>query len=110
MDKGQLITEARILAPKSSLRIRHSYFTPRTSCFLMATIGLDATYAVEPQPSGIAVYSRRLIESLATLESKHRFLLCYRLSRFRRRRQFLRPQAPDGSCAPRFSNRFFQEH
>jgi len=76
----------------------------------MATIALDATYAVEPQPSGIAVYSRRLIESLGTLESKHRFLLCYRLSRFRRRRQFLRPQGPDGSCAPRFSNRLFQEH
>ena len=32
----------------------------------MATIGLDATYAVDRQPSGVAVYSRKLIEALAT--------------------------------------------
>ena len=45
----------------------------------MATIGLDATYTVEPEPSGIAVYSRKLIEALAALETPHRFLLYYRL-------------------------------
>ena len=71
----------------------------------MATIALDATYTVDPQPSGMAVYSRRLIESLAALETTHHFLLCYRLSRFGRRREFLLP----GARRPTFSMRFFQE-
>jgi len=75
----------------------------------MATIGLDATYAVEPQPSGIAVYSRKLIEALATLETPHRFLLCYRLSRFGRRREFLRPASTPGCQKPHFSVRLFQQ-
>lgn len=73
----------------------------------MATIALDATYTVEPRLSGIALYSRRLIESLATLESEHHFLLCYRISRFGRRREFLRPNAAREPGRPRFSIRFY---
>jgi glycosyltransferase involved in cell wall biosynthesis len=81
----------------------------------MATIAIDATYTVDPEPHGIAVYSRRLVESLAELETAHRFLLCYRLSRFRRRAAFLRPQNKRGSrrqgaTGPTFSVRFMQEH
>ena len=74
----------------------------------MAVIALDATYTVDPQPSGIATYSRRLIESLAEIDTAHRFLICYRWSRFGRRRDFLRPsgRTPDG---PGFSVRLFQE-
>ncbi len=76
----------------------------------MATIALDATYTVDPQPAGIPMYSRRLIESLAELDTPHRFLLCYRLSRFGRRRDFLRPAPPPaGSRRPAFSTRLFQE-
>ena len=75
----------------------------------MSTIALDATYTVEPEPSGIAVYSRKLIEALARLETPHRFLLCYRLSRFGRRREFLRPSPRAGSREPHFSARLFQE-
>jgi glycosyltransferase involved in cell wall biosynthesis len=75
----------------------------------MSTIGLDATYTVEPEPSGIAVYSRKLIEALAGLETPHRFLLCYRLSRFARRREFLRPPPKAGSEKSHFSVRLFQE-
>ena len=75
----------------------------------MSTIALDATYTVDPQPSGVATYSRKLIEALATLDVPHRFLLCYRLSRFSRRREFLRPQLPAGKTAPCFSVRLFQE-
>ena len=56
----------------------------------MATIGLDATYTLGARPTGIATYSRRLIESLAALETAHRFVVCYRLSRWSRRREFLR--------------------
>jgi glycosyltransferase involved in cell wall biosynthesis len=81
----------------------------------MGTIAIDATYTVDPEPSGIAVYSRRLIESLAGLETPHRFLICYRLSRFGRRAAFLRPQQRiatrrHGAPSPTFSVRLMQEH
>jgi glycosyltransferase involved in cell wall biosynthesis len=74
----------------------------------MATIALDATYTVDPQPSGIAVYSRQLIENLAELDTPHRFLICYRLSRWSRRRQFLRPRRAK-ETGPSFDVRLFQE-
>src|SRR5712692_6707763 len=73
----------------------------------MVTIGVDATYSVDPEPSGIAVYSRRLIESLAVLPSAYRFFICYRLSRFGQRAKFLRSE--NSRAASRFSVRFFQE-
>src|SRR5215472_681309 len=81
----------------------------------MGTIAIDATYTVDPEPSGIAVYSRRLIESLAGLETPHHFLICYRLSRFGQRAAFLRPQARiatrrHGTPSPTFSVRVMQEH
>jgi len=76
----------------------------------VATIALDATYTIDPQPSGVATYSRKLIESLAALDTAHRFLLCYRLSRFSRRRHFLRPRGAGAGGGPRFSVRFYQEH
>jgi glycosyltransferase involved in cell wall biosynthesis len=81
----------------------------------MGTIAIDATYTVDPEPSGIAVYSRRLIESLAGLQTSHRFLICYRLSRFGRRAAFLQPQqrtasCPHGNPTPTFSVRAIQEH
>ena len=75
----------------------------------MACIALDATYTADPEPSGVAIYSRRLIESLAAIDSSHRFLLCYRLSRLRRRKEFLRPQKSPGASGPEFSMRFYQE-
>ncbi len=68
----------------------------------MATIALDASYIFDTNPTGIAIYSRRLIEALAELESPHRFQICYRLSRIGQRRDFLCP--PD----PRFSVHLFQ--
>jgi glycosyltransferase involved in cell wall biosynthesis len=74
----------------------------------MATIALDATYSVDPEPSGIGVYSRRLIETLLTLDTPHRFLICYRLSRLGRRRHFLRPGSIPGARAG-FSVRVYQE-
>jgi glycosyltransferase involved in cell wall biosynthesis len=73
----------------------------------MATIALDATYSVDPQPSGTVIHSRRLIEHLLTLDTPHCFLVCYRLSRFSRRRDFLRPSAVPNSRP--FRVRLFQE-
>jgi glycosyltransferase involved in cell wall biosynthesis len=57
----------------------------------MATIGLDASYIFGAYPTGIATYSRRLIESLAGLDTSHHFAICYRMSRLPKRREFLRP-------------------
>ncbi len=57
----------------------------------MARIGLDATYSLDRQPSGMAVYSSKLVEGLLSLVSSHRFFVCYRLSRFRQRSRFVRP-------------------
>jgi glycosyltransferase involved in cell wall biosynthesis len=74
----------------------------------MATIALDATYSVDPQLSGIGVYSRRLIETLVGLDTHHRFLICYRLSRWGRRRYFLRPGTIPGALSP-FSTRVYQQ-
>ena len=74
----------------------------------MATIALDATYTVGAQPSGVAIYCRRLIECLAEIECEHHYLLCYRLSRFKSRREFLHPVPTPGSRGPRFSVRYYQ--
>jgi alpha-1,3-rhamnosyl/mannosyltransferase len=74
----------------------------------MATIALDATYTADPQPTGVGVYSRRLIETLPTLETPHRFLMCYRLSRLGRRQHFLRPGSLPEARA-RFSVCVYQE-
>jgi glycosyltransferase involved in cell wall biosynthesis len=74
----------------------------------MATIALDATYSAEPNLTGIGVYSRRLIETLPTLETNHRFLFCYRLSRLGKRQYFLKPGAIAGARAP-YSTCVYQE-
>jgi glycosyltransferase involved in cell wall biosynthesis len=66
----------------------------------MARIAIDATYVVDTRPTGTSAYSRRLIESLAQLGAEHDFSVCYRLSRWRKRREFLRP--------PGFSVRLFE--
>jgi glycosyltransferase involved in cell wall biosynthesis len=75
----------------------------------MATIAVDASYIFDANPTGTATYSRKLIESLAKLNTPHRFLVCYRVSRFARRREFLRPTNATETGGPKFSVRLFQE-
>jgi glycosyltransferase involved in cell wall biosynthesis len=75
----------------------------------MATIGLDATYLADPQPTGTGEYSRQLIKALATLDTGHHFLLCYRLSRFHRRHEFYCPPTRREGRGPTFSIRYYQE-
>jgi glycosyltransferase involved in cell wall biosynthesis len=55
-------------------------------------IALDASYSVGNQPTGIGVYSSRLIGSLAKAHPRDRILLCYRAKQF------------VGSPEPRFEN------
>lgn len=45
-------------------------------------IALDATYSVDPHPSGIAVYSRELATGLAAAHPEDEFLHCYRVKQF----------------------------
>ena len=47
-------------------------------------IALDSTYSVDAQPSGIAVYSRELMEGLATNHLEDHFVHCYRLKQYAR--------------------------
>ncbi len=73
----------------------------------MAIIGLDASYIFDTYPTGTATYSRKLIQSLASLKTPHHFLVCYRMSRLRKRREFLCP--PSTAGGPTFSVRVFQQ-
>lgn len=47
-------------------------------------IALDATYSLDPSPSGVAVYSREILYGLARAHPEVRFAFCYRPHRFRR--------------------------
>src|SRR5579863_842589 len=72
----------------------------------MPTIGLDATYIVDAKPTGTATYCRALVRALAQLGAPHRFLICYRISRFKNRHQFRAPL--QGISAPNFSVQPYQ--
>src|ERR1700719_4465449 len=72
----------------------------------MPTIGLDATYIVDAKPTGTATYCRSLVRALAQFGAPHRFLVCYRLSRFKNRHQFREPL--EGISAPNFSVQPYQ--
>lgn len=49
-------------------------------------IALDATYSVDPHPSGIAVYSSELLRGLTEQHPDDVFTFCYRFKQFRRAR------------------------
>jgi len=57
-------------------------------------VALDATYCVDPHPSGIAVYSRELLAGLASSYPGDEFLHCYRAKQLRRSG---RPSGPNVS-------------
>lgn len=54
-------------------------------------IALDATYSVDPHPSGIAIYSEELLRGLAALYPENEFLHFYRPKQWRKRRRFHLP-------------------
>lgn len=58
-------------------------------------IGLDASYSIDRQPSGVGVYSQNLIAELAALHTEHRWTLCYRANRYLRS---LRLSKPGPNC------------
>ena len=46
-------------------------------------IALDATYSLDPSPSGVAVYSREILHGIARAHPETDFAFCYRPHRFR---------------------------
>jgi glycosyltransferase involved in cell wall biosynthesis len=56
----------------------------RTVKIDIVRIALDATYSVDPYPSGVAVYSRELLSGLAAAYPEDEFLHCFRLKQFRK--------------------------
>ena len=46
-------------------------------------IALDATYSLDPSPSGVAVYSREILYGVARAHPETGFAFCYRPHRFR---------------------------
>lgn len=58
-------------------------------------VALDATYSVDPHPSGIAIYSRELMKGLAQTFPGDRYLHCFRP------KQFLRSSSIDAPNASR---------
>ena len=60
-------------------------------------IALDATYRVDAQPSGIAVYSREILSGLAAGHPNDQFVDCYRVKQWR---QTSRPELRNVSRRP----------
>jgi glycosyltransferase involved in cell wall biosynthesis len=54
-------------------------------------IALDATYSVDPHPSGIAIYSREMLSGLSHTFAQDEFLFCYRPKQLRLAPQPLLP-------------------
>lgn len=47
-------------------------------------IGIDASYSIDRQPTGVGIYSRRLMETLAAQAPADEFTHCYRANRYLR--------------------------
>ena len=55
---------------------------PASACYNRRLIGLDASYSLDRQPTGVGVYSDRLLHGLATAHQDTAFAWCYRAHRF----------------------------
>lgn len=55
-------------------------------------IAIDASSSAVPQKTGVAKYIQRLLENLERIDNNNEYLICYRLSRWKRREHFYKPQ------------------
>ncbi|MBI4831263.1 MAG: glycosyltransferase, partial [Candidatus Lindowbacteria bacterium] len=55
-------------------------------------IAIDASSAAIPQRTGVAKYIHRLIENLEELDEQNEYVVCYRLSRWKRQSHFYQPR------------------
>jgi glycosyltransferase involved in cell wall biosynthesis len=66
-------------------------------------VAIDASAVVRAKRTGVANYTANVIENLAAVDPETDFILCYRLSRWKRRQYFLETTAPNlsrGVIAP----------
>ena len=57
---------------------------PASACYNWRLIGLDATYSLDRHPTGVGVYSNRILRGLALTQKVTSFAWCYRAHRFGR--------------------------
>jgi glycosyltransferase involved in cell wall biosynthesis len=68
---------------------------------LRLRVGIDATYALDPSPSGVALYSREIVFGIAKAYPDSRFTLYFRPHRFFKSfRMPIPPNATRGMLAP----------
>ena len=63
-------------------------------------IALDATYSIDKYPSGIAVYSREILQGLATAHPDDSFFHCYRAKQYRQAPRMILPNVETHSLLP----------
>jgi glycosyltransferase involved in cell wall biosynthesis len=56
---------------------------PQDETIRTGLIALDATYSLDPWPTGVAIYSREILYGLAKAHPETEFAFCYRPHRFR---------------------------
>lgn len=66
-------------------------------------IAIDASCLARPDRTGVGVYAFNLIENLARIDRENEYTLCYRMSRLRRWKHFVRIRQPN------FRTRIIQE-
>jgi glycosyltransferase involved in cell wall biosynthesis len=69
-------------------------------------IALDATYSIDKQPSGIAVYSREILGGLAAAHPDDRFFHCYRPKQYRGAPRSLWPNVETSALLPLLGGTF----
>jgi glycosyltransferase involved in cell wall biosynthesis len=69
-------------------------------------IALDATYSIDKHPSGIAIYSREILQGLAEAHPEDSFIHCYRTKQYGQASRPVRPNVENHSLLPLLGGMF----
>jgi glycosyltransferase involved in cell wall biosynthesis len=69
-------------------------------------IALDATYSIDKHPSGIAIYSREILNGLADAYPEDSFIHCYRAKQYGQASRPVRPNVENHSLLPLLGGMF----
>lgn len=58
-------------------------------------VGLDVSCLARPERTGVGIYASSLVDAIARIDKENGYHLCYRLSRLKNRKHFLRVAAPN---------------
>jgi len=58
-------------------------------------IAIDASYLARPDRTGVGVYTLNLLENLARIDKENEYTVCYRMSRLRRWKHFVKIRQPN---------------